>query len=86
MYPRKNIIKICNKACLLNIQIYIKIDELLFLPEKSLSNHNQENFSHYCILIHGRRLSTEWCQPALLPTIKEIPLRRTAQSYDLKVP
>jgi hypothetical protein len=43
---KKNIIKICNKARLLNIQIYIKIDELLFLPDKSLLNHNQENSSH----------------------------------------
>jgi hypothetical protein len=43
---KKIITKICNKACLLNIKIYIKIDELLFLLDESLLNHNQETSSH----------------------------------------
>jgi hypothetical protein len=41
-----NIITIYNKACLLSIQIYIKIQELLFLPDIYLLNHNQKNSSH----------------------------------------
>jgi hypothetical protein len=63
---KNNIVKICNNASLLNIQIYIKTDELLFLPDKSLLNHNQENSSHLPILpqkAHTRRLSTEQRQP-----------------------
>jgi hypothetical protein len=67
--PEKNIIKICNEACLLNIQIYIKIDELLFLPDKSLLIHNHENSSHRLIVHHERRVVTEWRQPTVLPAI-----------------
>jgi hypothetical protein len=38
--------------CILSIQMYIKIDELLFLPGKSLLNHIQQNSSHRCIVRH----------------------------------
>jgi hypothetical protein len=44
---------------------------LLFLPDKSLLNHNQENSSHRWIVPHERRLLTEWRQSAVLPTIKK---------------